>query len=452
MENFVQADRNQPYLLPPDLREWLPEDDLAHFVVAAVERVPLSQFQVNTRGTGSAQYHPRMMLALLVYCYANGIFSSRRIERASYRDIGVRYVMANTHPDHDTICKFRRENLEAVQSGFTEVLLLAKELKLLQVGRVSVDGTKVKANASKRRSIRYDRAVELREQLRGEVKDLLAEAERADVKDEADPQQLPKALARREQLASQLDAACERLERQARAQAEREQAAYERKVAVRDKRKGRGKGRRIKPPDETPTARTQVNLTDADSGLMRKNKRSEYQQAYNAQAAVDADGSQLVLGTRVSQCASDRNELVADVDSVPAAVGTPAQVLADNGYATETEVDELTGRDIDVLVAVGTEDRRRRHDFRPLPDPAPATEPKPAKAPWLVAMQDKLSEADNRASYRLRQQTVEPVFGIIKQAMGFRQFLLRGHEKVTGEWQLLALAYNCKRLHKLQLA
>jgi len=452
MQNFVQADRNQPYLLPPDLREWLPEDDLAHFVVEAVERVPLSAFVVNDRGTGSAQYHPRMMLALLVYCYANGIFSSRRIERATYRDIGVRYVMANTHPDHDTLCKFRRENLEAVGSGFVEVLLLAQELKLLQVGRVSVDGTKVDANASKRRSIRYDRAVQLRAQLRGEVKDLLAQAERADVKDAADPQQLPRELARREQLAAQLDAACARLERQAKAQAQADQAEYERKEAARDKREGRAKGRRIKPPDETPKETAQVNLTDADSGLMRKNQRSEYRQAYNAQAVVDADGSQLVLGARVSQCASDRNELVADVGSVPAAVGTPAQVLADNGYATETEVDALTGREIDVLVAVGTEDRRRRHDFRPLPDPDQVAEPKPPKAPWLVAMQEKLSEEGNRASYRLRQQTVEPVFGIMKHALGFRQFLLRGHAKVTLEWQLVALAYNCKRLHNLQLA
>lgn len=451
MQNFVQGDRNQPYLLPPDVREWLPEDDLAHFVVAAVERVPLSDFRVNTRGTGSAQYPPRMMLALLVYCYANGIFSSRRIERATYRDIGVRYVTANTHPDHDTICKFRRENLAAVQAGFVEVLLLAKELKLLRVGRVSVDGTKVKANASRRRSIRYDRAVQLREQLRGEVADLLGKAERADSADEVDPQQLPAGLARRARLATQLDAACARPERQAKAQAQADQAEYERKAA-REKRRGRAKGRRTRPPADTPAAESQVNLTDADSGLMRKNKRSEYQQAYNAQAVVDADGSQWVLGTRVSQCAGDRGGLVADVGAVPASLGAPTQVLADNGYATEKEVDELTGRKIDVLVAVGTEDRRRQHDFRPLPDPAQVAGSRPPKAPWLVAMQAKLSQADNRASYRLRQQTVEPVFGIMKQAMGFRQFLLRGHAKVTGEWQLVALAYNCKRLHNLQWA
>ena len=449
MQNFVQGDRNQPYLLPPDLREWLPEDDLAHFVVAAVERVPLSQFRVNDRGTGSAQYPPRIMLALLIYCYANGIFSSRRIERATYRDIGVRYVTANTHPDHDTVCKFRRENLAAVHESFVQVLLLAKELKLLTVGRVSVDGTKLKANASKRRSIRYDRALALREQLRGEVKALLSNAERADSKAEADPQQLPAELARRQRLESQLDAACVRLERQAQAQAQAAQAGHERKVAAREQRRGRAKGRHIKPPDDTPPPTAQSNLTDADSELMRRNKRSEYQQAYNAQAVVDADGSQLVLGVRVSRCASDRGELVADVEAVPAAAGTPDEVLADNGYATETEVDELTRRGMEVLVAVGGGDRRRQHDFRPERKEKP---PKAPTAPWLVAMQEKLAQETHRASYRVRKHTVEPVFGIMKHAMGFRQFLLRGHAKVTGEWQLLALAYNCKRLHNLQLA
>ena len=215
------------------------------------------------------------MLALLIYCYANGIFSSRRIERATYRDIGVRYVTANTHPDHDTVCKFRWENVAAVQESFVQVLLLAKELKLLRVGRVSVDGTKMKANASRRRSIRYDRAVALREQLRGEVKDLLGQAERADRAAEADPQQLPEGLARRQRLESQLDAACARLERQAKERAAAEQAEYERKVAAREQRRGRAKDRHIKPPAETPKEATQVNLTDADSGLMRRNKRSE---------------------------------------------------------------------------------------------------------------------------------------------------------------------------------
>ena len=220
MPKFLQRDRSQPFLLPPDMRDWLPEDDLAHFVVEAVERVPMGRFRVNERGTGSAQYHPRTMLALLIYCYANGIFGSRRIERATYRDIGVRYVAANCHPDHDTICTFRRNNFDAVTAAFLEVLLLAKELKLLRVGTVSVDGTKVDANANKRNSIRYDRAGELREQLRVEIKGLLDRAERDDADVGSEPQGLPEELKRRETLKAKLDKACAELERRAKARAD----------------------------------------------------------------------------------------------------------------------------------------------------------------------------------------------------------------------------------------
>ena len=200
MPKFVQGDQAQLYLLPPDLRDWVPADDLAHFVLEAVDRVPMSAFKVNERGTGLAQYHPRTMLALLVYCYANGIFGSRRIERATYRDLGVRYVAASGHPDHDTICAFRRRNFAAVAEAFLQVLLLARELKLLRVGTVSIDGTKVDANANRRNSLRYDRAEQLCEQLRGEIGELLGRAEYADVEAAPDPQRLPEALSRRERL------------------------------------------------------------------------------------------------------------------------------------------------------------------------------------------------------------------------------------------------------------
>ena len=309
MPKFVERAPSQLYLLPPDIRDWVPEDDLAHFVLEAVERVPMSTFQVNERGTGSAQYHPRMMLALLIYCYANGIFGLRRIERATYRDLGVRYVAADCHPDHDTICAFRRQNIEAVSEAFLQVLLMARELKLLKVGTVSVDGTQLRANASKRNSIRRDRAVALRKQLRGEIDDLLGEAERADIQDAPDPQSSPEELKRRKTLKAKLDRACAELERRAKSRAGSERAEYERKVAAREQREGRRKGQRIKPPREEPRPEEQINLTDSDSALMRKNKRSEYRQCYNAQAVVDAEGSQLVVGTRVSPCASDRGEL-----------------------------------------------------------------------------------------------------------------------------------------------
>jgi transposase len=190
MSKFVDCARDQAFLLPPDLRDWVPEDDLAHFVIEAVERVAIGAFEVDERGTGSAQYQPRMMLALLIYCYANGIFSSRRIERATHRDIGVRLVAANQHPDHDTIATFRRRNFRAVAESFLQVLLLAKELRLLKVGIVSVDGSKVDANASKHRSVTYRRAGELVEQLRLEIADLMARAEQADGSGEDDPQAL----------------------------------------------------------------------------------------------------------------------------------------------------------------------------------------------------------------------------------------------------------------------
>ena len=449
MSRFVDCGRDQAFLLPPDLRDWVPEDDLAHFVIEAVERVDMSAFKVNRRGSGSAQYHPRMMLALLIYCYANGIFSSRRIERASRRDLGVRFVAANNHPDHDTIATFRRENLAAVTESFLQVLLLAKELKLVKVGVVSVDGSKFDANASKHRSVRYDRAGELIEQLRLEIAALMERAEAADAGAVEDPQALPKEIARREALSARLDAARRRLEAQARARAEAERAAYEAKVAARAGRKGRAKGKRAKPPEGTPRGEEQSNLSDPDSRLMRKSKRHEYRQAYNAQAVVDAEGSQLILSARISQCASDRNELVANVAAIPAGLGRPETVLADNGYANGAEVAALEAGGIEALVATAAEGRRRRHDFRPT---GAGTAAKEAKAAWLRDMATKLDSEEGRTLYRLRRQTVEPVFGIVKAVLGFTGFSLRGLDKVGGEWTLVALAYNCKRLHKLKLA
>ena len=423
MSKFIDCERNQAFLLPPDLRDWIPEDDLAHFVIEAVERVEMSAFKVNHRGTGSAQYHPRMMLALLIYCYANGIFSSRRIERATHRDIGVRFVAANVHPDHDTIATFRRDNLAAFGESFLQVLLLAKELKLVKVGLVSVDGSKFEASASKHRSVTYERAGELIDQLKLDIADLMERAAAADGEGEDDPQALPKEIARREALCDRLDAARRRLEARAKARAEAERADYEAKVAARETRTGRAKGKHPKPPDETPRADEQSNLSDPDSWLMRKSKQHGYRQAYNAQAVVDAGGSQLIVGARVTNCASDRNELVADIAA-----------LAESG--------------IEALVSTAAEGRRRRHDFRPAKAEAPVKEP---KAEWLQVMTAKLASEDGRALYRLRQQTVEPVYGIIKAVLGFTGFSLRGLDKVAGEWDLVALAYNCKRLHKLKL-
>lgn len=450
MRKFIDIDRETPMLLPCDIREWVPEDDMVHFVIESVEGMKLQKFKINERGTGSKQYPPVMMLALLIYCYASGIFSSRRIERATYRDIGVRYLTADKHPDHDTIAKFRRENFDAIAESFVGVLELARKLKLLKVGTVSVDGTKIKANASKHKNLSYGRAGQLGEQLEIEVRELLEKAEEADNREQEDGQTLPKEIAYREKLRQKLQGARRELEERARQRAEAERAEYERKVAEREKR--HRKGRKIKPPKETPEPQEQVNLVDKDSRLMRKNKRSGYEQSYNAQAVVDAEGAQLVLSARITQCANDSNELLEDVRGVAESVGKVEKVLADTGYINEKQVGVLESDDIEVYVATGAESKqnRRKYDYRP--DNVAKRKNRVVKAAWLKSMKAKLETETGRALYARRKQTVEPVFGIIKQCMGFRQFLLRGVEKVSGEWQLVTTAYNFKRLWNLKMA
>ncbi|HSY20088.1 MAG TPA: IS1182 family transposase [Candidatus Acidoferrales bacterium] len=429
------TDRHTPLLLPPDLRDWVAEDDLVHFVIQAVERLPLTTFALNHKGCGDEQYSPHTLLALLIYCYANGVFSSRRIERATYRDVAVRYLTADTHPDHDTICAFRRNNLAAIAAAFVDVLELAKELQLLSLGMVSLDGTHLKANASKDKNVTYQRAQEL-----------LHQAERADQPDQ-DPQPLPKELARREKLLEKMELACTRLEARAQARAAAQRAEYERKVTARQERGGAGP--RPKPPSATPAPDEQINLTDPDARLMRKSKREGYTQSYNAQAVVDT-ASRLIVGQCLSDCPSDAGQLEPDLQSIPAGLGQPSAALADCGFVDREGFKRLRHQRpaLELYVSVHSEDAHaeRRYDYRP---PDQIKPPKKITDPGLLAMADKLQTPAGRKIYRLRASTVEPVFGIIKAVLGFRQFLLRGIKKVTGEWNLVCLAYNFKRLHRL---
>ena len=385
MTTYAPFDRDQPFLLPPDLKDWLPEDDLAHFIVAAAERVRLGAFRTNRQAGGKPQYHPRLMLALLVYCYANGVFSSRRIERATYRDIGARFIAANTHPDHDTIATFRRTNKAAFEAAFLEVLLLARESGMLRLGTVSIDGTKIDANASKIRSVRYDRAQALRDKLAADIAELTAKAEAADAED-SDPQALPAEIARREALKAKLDAACARLEAEAKAQAEAERPEYEAKKAAYDARKGR-RGRPPKPPDETPPADRQINLTDPDSQLMRKSQAHEYRQAYNAQAVVCAEGSQLILATNMATTPSDQPTFAATILAMEHTIGLPQTVLADAGFASGAAVAKLEAKKIEPLVAIAKTQPHRPYDFRPPPKPKPERR---IREPWRLAMKAKL--------------------------------------------------------------
>jgi transposase len=447
MTTYVPFDRDQAFLLPPDLKDWLPEDDLAHFIVAAVDRVRIGAFWVNSQAGGKPQYHPRLMLALLVYSYANGIFSSRRIERATWRDIGTRFIAANTHPDHDTIASFRRTNRAAFEAAFLEVLLLARESGLLRLGMVSIDGTKIDANASKIRSVRYDRAQALREKLAADIAALNAKAEAADAED-VDPQALPKEIARREALKAKLDAACARLEAEAKARAEAEQPQYEAQKAIYEAKKGR-RGRPPKPPDETPPPTRQSNLTDPDSALMRRSQAHEYRQAYNAQAVVCAEGTQLILATNLVATSADAPSFAETILAMEKTIGLPRVVLADAGYASGEAVAELQARKIEPLVAIARTQPHRPYDFRPPPEAKPKRR---ITEPWRIAMKAKLETEDGKARYKKRKQTVEPAFGIVKSAMGFTRFHLRGLNNAAAEWLLTALAYNCRRLHRLRAA
>lgn len=448
MTQFIPFSRDQAFLLPPDAKDWLPADDVAHFVVAAVERVPLGAFAVRPIPGGKAQYHPRLLLALLIYCYANGIFSSRRIERATHRDIGVRYVAANLHPDHDTIAAFRRTNRAAFEAAFLQVLLIAREAGLLRLGMVAVDGTKLDANASKIRSVRYDRAQELRTKLAADIAELSARAEAADAEAQPDPQALPAEIARRCALKAKLDAACARLEAQARAEAEAARPEYEAQRAAYEAKRGR-RGRPPKPPEDDPPPTRQSNLTDPDSALMRRSDAHEYRQAYNAQAVVCAEGSQLILATGVVATPADAPSFAATILGMEQGIGLPKTVLADTGFASGEAVAALQAREIEPLVAIGRTQLHRPYDFRPPPKPKASRR---ITEPWRLAMQAKLETPDAKDRYAHRKQTAEPVFGIIKSALGFTRFHLRSLAKVTAEWTLIALAYNCRRLHRLQQA
>ena len=419
----MPCDREQPFLLPVDTSDWVPSDDLARFVIEAVDHVGFQRFRVNERGTGPAQCEPRMTLALPIHCYASGIFSSRRIERAACRDIGARFAAASLHPDRDTIARFRRENFDAVAECFLQALLPAREANVLEVGAASVDGARMDGSASKRRSATCAGAGEPIKQLQGGIRELPARAEDADALAPEDAARLPREIARREDLERKLEEARERLEREARQRAEAGRSGCERKAR-------NGAGRAPQPPSEEAGPRRQSNLTDPGSALVRENAPAEFRQGYDAQATADADGSQRIPGQGVTRGANDRGELAHGAESIPAEPGRLAAVLADNGYASEAEVAKVEATGVEACVATGAEGRRRQRDFRP----ETGKEPQPPQKHWLRDMAGKLTADGGRDPFKLRERTAEPVF-IVKSVPGFRSFSLRGIGKVTLSWR-----------------
>src|SRR5438477_3865345 len=307
---LINIDRQTPMFLPCDLREWVPCDHIVHFILDAVEQIPTTHFQVNDRGTGSEQYPPGMMLALLIYCYATGRFGSRTIEAATYCEVAVRYLCANCHPDHDTICAFRVANPAAFRAAFVSVLQLAQQLRLTRLGSVSVDGTKIQANASKHAAVSYERAGELVWRLELEVKELMERAEQVEAQESQETLDIPAELARREKRVAALKQARAVIEERAKELAAAQQPQYEAKQAARQAQRDAGKkprGKEPRPPSEEPDPKAQYNFTDPESGIMKAGNGAHFEQAYNAQAAVDQ--AMPIVGARVSAAANDKQEL-----------------------------------------------------------------------------------------------------------------------------------------------
>ena len=450
MSNFRHVDRATGFLLPPSVDEWLPERHLARFVVEVIDQLDLSSMVKSYRGSGSASYHPSLLLGLLVYGYATGVFSSRKLERATYDSVAFRFIAVNDHPDHDTIATFRRRFLPQIEGLFVQILLLAREAGMLQLGTVALDGTKVHANASRHSALSYDHACKIEAQLKAEVAELMALAEAADGADVPDGMSVPEELARREVRLVRIAEAKAEIEARAKARHDHEQGEYEAKIKAREEKAektGRKPGGRPpQPPTPGPGAKDQVNLTDQDSRIMPV-AGGGFEQAYNAQATVAA-GSLLVVTADVVQATNDKQQIepaLEQLGQLPDELGKAETLLADSGYFSQTNVEACAKAKITPLIALG----RERHHLSWKQRFAPAP-PAPDNPTALQAMIHRLATPGGRKTYGLRKQTPEPVFGIIKSVMGFRQFHLRGLDQVKGEWNLVTLAWNMKRMFALQ--
>jgi transposase len=453
---FVTIDRETPMMFPEDLRDWIPEDHLVHFIIDAIEQLNISGFKVNHTGSGSEQYPPEMMLSLLLYCYATRRMSSRVIEEATYTDVAVRYICGNqAHPDHTVICRFRGENREGFKEAFTKVLVMGQELGYLKkVGNISVDGTKIKANASKHKAVSYQRAEAKIKELEKEVEELIVKAEEADSKPLEEGLTIPEEIKLRKERKAALEGAKRAME------ARYKEAKQEREGGARGKEEqtegnegnGRSGKRGVGTKKEKPLEEYQYNFTDPESRIMKAGNGKHFEQSYNAQAAVDTE-TMLIVGEYVTNHGNDKKELKEIVGRIEPEVYTPKTVSADNGFFSEEMVKEVEGRDeqgipAGPVVYCAVEKQKHHRRVADLEKQAEPPEVGPG-ATVTEVMARRLKTAEGKGIYKRRKETVEPVFGIIKQAMGFRQFLLRGLEKVNVEWEILCLGYNIKRLFRL---
>ncbi len=448
--NFILIDRNTPYILPPCVQDYVPEDHLARFVVEIVDQLDLSCLSTGYRGSGKRAYHPAMLLSLLFYGYATGTFSSRKLEKATYDSMAFKFIAANEHPDHDTINSFRKRFATEIEGLFVEILLLAEAMGLLKLGTVSLDGTKIKANASRHKALSWEYANKLEAQFKQEIEELMRLAEQADNNPLPEDMDVPEELQRRQDRLDVIARAKKAIQDRAKARYEREKADYDKKIDAREK-KARQTGKKCqgnapRPPSEGPRAKDQVNLTDEESRIMPT--KNGFEQAYNAQASVDIN-THLIVTQDVTQHSNDKQEIVPTIQKLkqlPESLGAVDSLLADTGFFSEANVNACDKANITPYIA----QKRQTHNA-PLPQRYTFEQEKDdTDLSPLDAMTHRLKTKNGKALYAKRKSTVETVFGIIKQVQGFRQFSLRGLKSVQSEWNLVCIGWNLKRMHALR--
>lgn len=430
------------------IEECLPLDHLARFVVAVIALLDLSRIYEQYGARGGEPYAPEILLGLLFYGYATGVFSSRKIEKATYESIPFRFIAGGWHPDHDTIANFRKTFVPEVADLFIQVLLIAKEAGVVKLGNISLDGSKIHADASKSKAVSYKRLVKLEKKLSAEVKELLVLSEQADQSELPEELDIAEEIGFRQYRLANLAEARVVLEMRAEERYQAEKAEYETKMREREekaRRRGRKpRGRKPKPPTPGPRDKDQYNFTDPESRIMKNSANGGFDQHYNAQLAVEQK-SFLIVANTLSNHTNDQNEAIPTLDAIATELGKPGSGALDNGYFSENNITEMELRGIEPYIATGREPHHRSWKARFAELPAPPSEDASPK----VKMAYKLRTEIGKAIYDLRKCTVEPVIGIIKEIMGFRQFSLRGLAAAAGEWCLVCLAFNLKRLHVL---
>lgn len=452
MDNFINIDNGALFKQAPSEAEWIPENHLARFVQEVVSRLDLHKFKKEYRGCGSRAYPPATLLALLIYGYLTGLFSSRKIEAATYDSIAFRYLAGNTHPDHSSLATFRKRFQNQFKAVFWQVLVIAHDMGLARMGRVAVDGTKICANASKHSALSYAHATKIEAQLQREVEQLLAEADKADNAERPAGFKLPAEIALRQARLDGIDKAKAKIEQRAAEREALERAEYEEKLATRKAREdATGKKSGGRPPDEPPSGPRpgdQVNLTDEESRIMPVSGGG-FEQAYNAQAAVDLD-TMLVMAVTVTQATNDKEQVAPMLDALaeaPVCLGRLTTFVADTGYHSAANIEVCLAAKVEPVIAT----KREPHH----PDvferfTEPAAPPPDATPAQCVAHRAKTLAG--RALYALRKQTVEPVFGVIKSVMGFRHFSMRGLAAARNEWAFVCAVWNVKRMAVLRPA